>query len=96
MRFSEEDAIFFEHTSIVFSEALGGFDSPPTGGQALPGQWVLFIILMFVTNLIVLNTLIAILGDSFDNVMAEKSLYDMREKVVLLIELNDFYSGNKK
>jgi hypothetical protein len=51
---------------------------------------------MFVTTMIGLNTLIAILGDSFDNVMAEKHLYDMREKVVLLKELNDFYCYNKQ
>lgn len=37
-----------------------------------------------------LNTLIAILGDSYDNVMNQADAYDMRQKVELLIELNDF------
>jgi hypothetical protein len=31
MRFGEQDARFFEHSSLVYSQALGGFDSPATG-----------------------------------------------------------------
>ena len=50
---------------------------------------------MFVTNLLVLNTLIAILGDSYDNVMSEKATYDMKQKIQLLLELNVIYFFNK-
>ena len=37
-----------------------------------------------------LNTLIAILGDSYDNVMNEAAAFDMKQKLVLLVELNNF------
>jgi hypothetical protein len=38
----------------------------------------------------VLNILIAILGDSYDNVMNEQVAIDMRQKIELLIELNNY------
>jgi hypothetical protein len=95
MQIGDMEATFFEHTALVFAEAMGGFDAPATGMDAKSGVWVLFIILLFITNLIALNTLIAILGDKFDEVMAEKDLYDMREKIVLLNELNEFYLFNE-
>jgi HJR/Mrr/RecB family endonuclease len=95
MQIGDMEATFFEHTALVFADALGGFDAPATGKDAKTGAWVLFMIFMFITNLIALNTLIAILGDKFEEVMAEKHLYDMREKIVLLTELNDFYYFNK-
>jgi hypothetical protein len=95
MQIGDMEASFFEHTALVFAYTLGGFEAPATGKDAKTGAWVLFIIFMFITNLIALNTLIAILGDKFDEVMAEKHLYDMREKIVLLIELNDLFIFNR-
>jgi hypothetical protein len=50
---------------------------------------------MFIVNLIVLNTLIAILSDRYDNVRAKETIFDMREKTILLKELNDFYFWNR-
>lgn len=95
MQIGDMDATFLENTALVIADAMGGFDVPATGFDAKTGVWVLFIILLFITNLIALNTLIAILGDKFDEVMAEKDLYDMREKIVLLIELSEFYRFNE-
>ena len=45
--------------------------------------------LQIITNIIVLNTLIAILGNSYDIVMNEQNAYDMRLKIDLLLELNE-------
>jgi hypothetical protein len=95
MQIGDMEAGFFEHALIVFADALGGFDVPASGKDAKTGAWALFLILMLITNVIALNTLIAILGDKFDEVMADKHLYDMREKIVLLNELSDFYYWNK-
>jgi hypothetical protein len=56
---------------LVLIDALGGFDPPETGADKPTGAWFTFIILQIGTSIIVLNTLIAILGDSYDNVMNE-------------------------
>lgn len=95
MQIGDMEANLIEHTFLVFADALGGFDLPSTGKDSKTGAWPLFIIFMFITNLIALNTLIAILSDKFDEVMAEKDLYDMREKIILLLELNDLFHFNK-
>ena len=50
---------------------------------------MIFIMLQIITNIIVLNTLIAILGNSYDIVMNEQNAYDMRLKIDLLLELNE-------
>ena len=72
----------------VFSETLGGFDMPGVGLEKKVGSWIIFIMLQLLTNIVVLNTLIAILGDSYDNVMNEQNRYDMKMKIELLQELN--------
>ena len=72
----------------VFSETLGGFDMPGVGLEKKVGAWIIFIMLQLITNIVVLNTLIAILGDSYDNVMNEQNRYDMKMKMELLQELN--------
>jgi hypothetical protein len=95
MRIGEQDANILEHAGLSFSSAMGGYETPGTGSFSTPGEFILFIMLMFYANLIALNTLIAILGDSYDNVRAEESLYDMKEKTVLLKELSDFYVWNR-
>ena len=53
------------------ADALGGFDSPGVGEDKVVTQWFVFINLQVITSIVVLNTLIAILGDSYDNVMNE-------------------------
>ena len=89
---------FLEQQGLVLVDALGGFDSPEVGEDKVVAQWFIFIQLQVITSIVVLNTLIAILGDSYDNVMNQADAYDMRQKVELLIELNDFMKmiNNKK
>jgi hypothetical protein len=95
MRIGEQDANILEHAGLIFADGLGGFETPATGSLATPGEFILFVVVMFYVNLISLNALIAILGDSYDNVRAEENLFDMKEKAVLLKELNDFYFWNR-
>ena len=69
-----------EQSGLVFSEAIGGFDAPGTGKDRVVTAWLVFILLQIITSIIVLNTLIAILGDSYDNVQNDAIAYDMRQK----------------
>lgn len=67
----DESMTLLEQTGTALSETLGGFDTPEVGDDKVVGAWLIFIMLQIVTNIIVLNTLIAILGDTYDNVMTE-------------------------
>ena len=59
-------------TGNLFAYTMGAeFDAPPTGDDFVPGNWTVFIIMKFIISLVVLNTLIAILGDSFDQVKTD-------------------------
>lgn len=78
-----------EQMGVVFAETLGGFENPKVGPEKEPGVWFIFTMLQIIINIIVLNTLIAILGNSYDIVMNEQNAYDMRLKIELLLELND-------
>ena len=62
---------FLEQMGVVFSDTLGGFEVPGVGTKIKHGAWMIFIMLQTIMNIIILNTLIAILGDSYDNVMNE-------------------------
>jgi len=46
---------------------------------------------MFVTNIVLLNSLIAIIGDSYEKVQLDQAYYDTVQKFYLLNELNDIY-----
>ena len=41
------------------------------------------------SNIIVLNLLISIIGDSYDKVQSEKAFFDAQQKFGMLSELND-------
>jgi len=49
--------------------------------------WILFFIVTFFSQITILNMLIAIMGDTFDNVFENKKQYAMKEKLNIL---NDF------
>lgn len=83
------DITLAEQTGLVTAEALGGFEVPGAEEPAETGEWIVFLWLQIITNIVVLNTLIAILGDSYDEVMTCHTTYDMCQKIDLLIELND-------
>lgn len=76
-------------TGHIFAETLGAeFESPPVGNDFIPGAWTVFIIMKFIITLVVMNTLIAILGDSFDQVKTDQNAYDTLQIIDLLLELN--------
>ena len=54
-------------------------------------RWTLFILLLLVSNIIGFNSLIAVIGDSYDRVQTESAFYDAEQKFALLNELNDVY-----
>lgn len=73
---------------MVFSEILGGFDAPGTGDDYEVGKWELFFATQIYLAVIAMNSLIAILGDSFDKVQSDLKSYDYLQKVDILISLN--------
>jgi hypothetical protein len=79
---------FFGQIGDAFSLTLGFGDPPsaklgedPPEGKDLadwlstaigPGEWLIFGSAMFTINILILNTLIAILGDSYDKVVMDR------------------------
>ena len=50
---------------------LGGYEEHPQSVIV----WVLFCVTTFVTQITMLNMLVAIMGNTFDNVIEKKKLY---------------------
>ena len=67
---SYEDSEFTinEQFGRVFAYSLGGFEIPESGDGRIHGEWQVFFVLMNVCHLLVINGLIAIYGDSYDQV----------------------------
>lgn len=59
----------------VFMESLGNFNLPTVENfpnyDVRMAYWFQFLLLVIITNLIVTNSLIAIIGDSYEKVMAD-------------------------
>ena len=100
MQIGVYDLSLIEHLGSVFLAALGDFTSPNTEDtpetSKRMNKWIVFLLLQMVTNIVALNTLIAIIGDSYDRVQNDKESYDALQKVELLDELNDLYMVFKK
>ena len=65
-----------------FVDTLDGYESHP---QSLI-VWIIFLVTTFVTQITMLNMLIAIMGNTFDNVIEKKSLYAIQMKLNILSE----------
>jgi hypothetical protein len=75
---------FISQIGDVFALTLG-FGDPPSAKlyeekeedrEIKPGEWPIFLFAMFSVNILILNTLIAILGDSYDKVVMERQKYE--------------------
>lgn len=77
-----------DETGIVFAEILGGFDTPGVGVDRVWGVWDVFIMMMIYINLIGLNSLIALLGDSYGKVQSNFDMYDIVLRLGLLIDFH--------
>ena len=62
--------------------------------QRIPG-WVISLFLQLFTGLLAVNTLIAVMGDSYDKVKNDYHKYDIQTKISLLQDLNDVYYKNR-
>ena len=64
-----------EQGLIVFADTIGGYEAPDAEeleiGWVRSAHWVLFVLLALAANIIALNSLIAILGDSYEKVQSE-------------------------
>ena len=79
----------------VFKDSLGGFSAPEKDTIKDLGErfvyWVLLILLLIASAIIGFNSLIAIIGDSYERVQSEKAFFDAVQKFAILNELNDIY-----
>ena len=99
----EDNFIMLELGFIVFQDSLGGFEAPDkdeiSDNLERMARWVIFILFLIVTNIIGINSLIAIIGDSYERVQLDRAFYDASEKFGILNKLNEFYlflNHNKK
>ena len=74
MQRGEQEYAIVEQTFVAFQDALGDMSSAPSK-EDMPGfyemriaHWISFFLLQCITNIVALNTLIAIIGDTFDKV----------------------------
>ena len=95
MGVTENDMMLIEYGLGVFLEALGDFERPSIENTPQPlirfNVWIMFLLLQMITNVVALNTLIAIIGDSYERVQNDRESYDALQRIELLDELNDFY-----
>ena len=101
---SEDYAPFnFFHTSLLYTYSilLGEFDLSLFD---TPFTTMLFVLYTFAIVIVVLNFLIAIVGDSFDKSMTKIETHFGRARLMFMVELSafqsyaevPFYKGNKK
>ena len=89
---NEDKSSLFERALIIFTESLTGPDIPEDDEAGLRyANWILILLLLLVSSTIGFNTLIAIIGDTFDKILVESAFYDAVQKFALLNELNDVY-----
>ena len=76
-----------------FELMLGGYEDPENGPH-----YFIFVVLMVVTLIVMLNMLIAIMGDTFGRVQANTIVYDYRERLSVNIDLESliFVCARKK
>ena len=74
---------------------MGGFSAPDKDTFKDLGVryvfWTLFTLLLIASNIIGFNSLIAVIGDSYERVQVDKAFYDAVQKFKVLRELNDNY-----
>ena len=58
--------------------------------------WALFIFTTFISQITFLNMLIAIMGDTFDRVMEQKPTYSLKNKLMLMADMQSFITTNSK
>ena len=89
------DYTLVEQSMAVFLEALGDFERPTRDNIPVTflrvNAWMIVLLLQLITNIVALNTLIAIIADSYERVQNDRESYDALQRVELLDELNDFY-----
>ena len=67
--------------------ALGEYDFENFGlNQKDPAVWILFLIATFASQIVILNMLIAIMGDTFNRVSDSKKQGMLKEKLALMAD----------
>ena len=75
-----------------FVDTLGGYEEHPQSVLV----WLIFLVTTFVTQITMLNMLIAIMGNTFDNVIEKKSLHAIQTRLSILGEYKNIVNRVKK
>ncbi|OMJ88149.1 hypothetical protein SteCoe_9968 [Stentor coeruleus] len=73
---------FSEYIAISYLLSLGSFDTDNYGAF----EWIIFFFASVINPLIMLNLLIAIMGDTYSRVAEEQEIADMQELTEMVIE----------
>jgi hypothetical protein len=65
---------------------LGEFDTGNFGGENSAAIWLFFISATFISQITILNMLIAVMGDTYDRVSEKKDQATLREKIKILAD----------
>ena len=75
-----------------FVDTLGGYEEHPQSVLV----WIIFLVTTFVTQITMLNMLIAIMGNTFDNVIEKRSLHAIQMRLSILGEYKNIVNRVKK
>lgn len=88
---------YYVYWQIAYRLAYGDFMGAEENDTH--GLRVFFIISTIIIPLVLLNLLIAIMGDTFDNVQSSQEREDVRERLSLILEISKFlqwWNGDNK
>lgn len=75
--------IYFDAWINQWILGLGEFDLEPFAANESDMQWVLFVLATFLSNIVFLNMLIAIMSDTFDKITENKERNGMIQQTTL-------------
>ena len=81
------DADFIESWQLAYRLSYGDFEEDYLGGT----EWTLFFVATLSLSLVMLNLIIAIMGDSYDRIMEGLVIEDEKERLRLILECGKYH-----
>ena len=88
LRDDDKKLTFLKAIEICYLLALGDFDSWDTKTE--PYDFVEFIIFTIILTLVMLNLLIAIISNAYEEVKQERDYFDLKEKLGIISDFENF------
>ncbi len=85
---SYEGTAFFSYIMLSLRTAMGDYTFDSYKAQEMKGiTWVTWLFLMIMGNIVFMNFIIAVIGDSYQSSMAKKVSQTYRLKVPFIVEI---------